>query len=97
MVEVGETPTVGVSMSEPVEVTVMLPLALAEVANKIAAEQHWTLPEAVVFLVKRGVKAQQESERTVANNYERYMLSNPLEEEKTGADLMRAIFGPDRA
>ena len=77
------------------EATVTLPSSLAEVAHRIAAEQHWTFPEAIVFLVKRGVKAQQDAEAAVAHTYERFMQADGAEEEKTGDDLIRAIFGPE--
>ncbi|HEX4227511.1 MAG TPA: hypothetical protein VHZ07_02495 [Bryobacteraceae bacterium] len=79
----------------PTEATVTLPGPLAEVANRIAVEQHWSFPEAVVFLVKRGVKAQQEAERTVAESYDRFMNSDADAQQKNGDDLMRAIFGPE--
>ena len=75
---------------------VTLPLPLAEVAHRIAAEQHWSFPEAVVFLVKRGVKAQEEAERSIALSHERLInAETPEEQQKASNDLIRTIFGPE--
>jgi hypothetical protein len=78
------------------EATLTLPLPLAEVANRIASEQHWSFPEAVTFLVKRGVEAQQESERAVEASHQRFIdAETPEEQAKAGNDMIRTIFGPD--
>jgi hypothetical protein len=77
------------------ETTVSLPAPLAEVANRIAAQQHWTFPEAVVFLIKRGAKAQQEAEENVENNFNRFMEADANQRQQAGDDLIRAIFGPE--
>ena len=72
-----------------------LPSPLAEIANRIAAEQHWTLSEAVIFLVKRGVKAQQEAEQRVAMAHEDLVNADPSKREEAENNLIRAIFGPE--
>ena len=78
------------------QATVTLPLSLADVVNRIAAEQHWSFSEALLFLLKRGVKAQEESERAIEASHDRFMRATGTEEqEHTGNDLIRAIFGPE--
>jgi hypothetical protein len=79
----------------PTHVTLALPPESAAVASRIAAEQHWSFADAVLFLVKRGVKAQEAAERTVADRYERFMKSDVKEQQTTGDDLIRAVFGPE--
>lgn len=77
------------------EATVSLPRPLAEVANRIAAQQHWTFPQAIIFLIKRGVKAQTEAEQAVSDAHERFMEADGSNQKQAGDDLIRTIFGPE--
>lgn len=82
-------------MQQQLQATVTLPQPLADMASRIASEQHWSFSEAVLFLVKRGAKAQEEAERAVAESHERLTRAEtPEQEKKASDDLVRAIFGP---
>lgn len=67
----------------------------ARLATRIAREQGWSVPEAVTYLVSRGVEAQQAREASVDSAYGAVVTSSPETEEKAGKDLIRAVFGDD--
>lgn len=76
------------------ETSIILPAPLAIVAEQIAKDQNWSLPDAIVFLVKRGVEAQVKAEAAVEASYEKFMQAEP-ENEEPSDDLIRTIFGPE--
>ncbi len=76
------------------EATITLPPSLAEVANRLASEQHWTFDQAVLFLVKRGAKAQQEAEGRISTSYKRFMEADENAESEAGDELIRSVLGP---
>lgn len=72
---------------------VTLPLDLLEEAQRIAAEEKWTVGDAVVFLAKRGAAAQEKAEMNLESSYQQFM-ANPQDKE-AGDNLISSIFGPE--
>lgn len=74
--------------------TVEIPAAIAEEANRIANQQHWTLHHAILYLVNRGIKAQRETDISVTKAYDALMGASPEEQDEAGKALIRSVFGP---
>ncbi len=73
--------------------TVEVPERMMREAKRIAQQQHWTISEAVVYLVNRGIEAQSETERTITQAYQVFMNAPQEKKEEVGKELIQSIFG----
>jgi hypothetical protein len=79
------------------KIEIDLPAELRDEAQRIASEENWTLGQAVIFLVKRGVDSQRAAEEQLKRSYDRVMAGDADAAKHADArkDLTKAIFGPD--
>ena len=82
-----------VTESSQTATSVTLPPDLLAEAQRIAGEESWTVSQAVVFLVKRGVEIQRKAEAHLEKSYAQFM-ADPQNTE-AGDQLIACIFGPD--
>lgn len=77
-----------------VTATLQVPEGVIEAAKLIANRNEWTVERAIAFLLKRGVEAQAESDRLLAEAYNSFITSAPEGRSSAGDELIRSIFGP---
>lgn len=79
--------------SSQTAIGVTLPPDLLAEAQRIADEEKWTVGQAIVFLVRRGVDVQRKAEFLLEKSYAQFM-ADPQNTE-AGDHLIASIFGPD--
>jgi hypothetical protein len=78
------------------EAALTIPHEIAEVAERMSKEQHWTFEKALLVLLKRGVAAQRAAEKDIENKYESFLKETDADRaENAGDDLIRSVFGTD--
>lgn len=78
------------------EATLTIPHEIAEAAERMSKDHHWTFEKALLVLLKRGLSAQRAAEQDIENKYETFLRETDGDRaEKAGDDLIRAVFGAD--
>ena len=83
-----------VTQDPEVTTAIEVPAEVIRAASAIAERNNWTTQQAVLFLLKRGLAAQNETEQAITRAYNAFMNATPENEGEAGDALIRSIFGP---